>query len=255
MAFLSSSNAHDRAIKNQTDDRLVLQGARIPGIPIALHLAPDAADRVLPHGAAEQSRKRPAHPARVGPGKIGASDQRVGTFRASLVSRNGRVLPLDRFAARCVQAGTRDTDSHRPEGSHQLALAMAMPVASPYHRSAAYGCFSKPRSLIPVPPQRSVEFRFQEFLDEAANAGPHPSFQGIEPIVPKEKRSFGRLRRRICDIRFHGVISIGALMPILFVETTWEITPPSNSNHSCYGTWEPGALYICTREYATKRRP
>jgi hypothetical protein len=27
---------------------------------------------------------------------------------------------------------------HRPEGSHQLALAMAMPVASPYNRPATY---------------------------------------------------------------------------------------------------------------------
>jgi hypothetical protein len=100
---------------------------------------------------------------------------------------------------------------------------MAMPVASPSHRSAAYDRFGKPRPLIPIPPQRSVEFRFQEVLNEAANAGPHPSFQGIEPIVPKEKRSFGSCRRRICDIRFHGVISIGALTPILFVDTTWRL--------------------------------
>jgi hypothetical protein len=55
---------------------------------------------------------------------------------------------------------------------------------------------------------------------EAANAGPHPSFQGIEPIVPKEKRSFGCLRRRLYGIRLHGVISIDALTPIRFVETT-----------------------------------
>jgi len=101
-----------------------------------------------------------------------------------------------------------------------MTIAMAMPVASPCHRSAAYDRFGKPRSLITVPPQRNVEFRFHEVLDEAANAGPHPSFQGIEPIVPKEKRSFRRFRRRICDIRFHGVISIGALTPILYVETT-----------------------------------
>jgi hypothetical protein len=121
------------------------------------------------------------------------------------------------------QTGSRDTNRHRPEGSHQLALAMAVPVASPHNRAAAYAGFAKPRPFITVPPKRSVEFRFQEFLDEAANAVPHPSFQGIEPIVPKEKRSFGRLRRRICDIRFHGVISIGALTPILFVETTWRL--------------------------------
>jgi hypothetical protein len=97
---------------------------------------------------------------------------------------------------------------------------MAVPVASPHDRAAAYAGLGKPRPLIPVPPQRNVEFRFQEFLDEAANAGPHPGFQGIEPIVPKEKRSFGRVRRRFCGIRFHGVISIGATTPIRLVETT-----------------------------------
>jgi hypothetical protein len=29
---------HHRAVQDETDDRLVLQGAAIPGIPIALHL-------------------------------------------------------------------------------------------------------------------------------------------------------------------------------------------------------------------------
>jgi hypothetical protein len=38
-------------------------------------------------------------------------------------------------------------------------------------------------------------------------------------IVPEEKCSFGRFRRRFCGIRFHGVISIGATMPIQLVET------------------------------------
>ena len=76
---------------------------------------------------------------------------------------------------------------------------MAMPVASPYNRPATYAGFGKPRPFIPVPPKRSVEFRFQELLDEAANAGPHPSFQRIEPIVLKKKRSFRRVRRCFCD--------------------------------------------------------
>jgi hypothetical protein len=91
---------------------------------------------------------------------------------------------------------------------------MAVPMASPHNRPAAYAGLGKPRPFIPVSPKRSVEFRFQEFLDEAANAGPHPGFQGIEPIVPNEKRSFGCLRRRLYGICFHGVISIGALTPI-----------------------------------------
>jgi hypothetical protein len=119
--------------------------------------------------------------------------------------------------------GGRDTDRHRPEASHQLALAMAVPVASPHTLPAAYAGLGNPRPFMPVPPKRSIEFRFQEFLDEAANAGPHPSFQRIEPIVPKEKRSFGRFRRRFCDIRLHGVISIGAPTPIRFEQTNWRL--------------------------------
>ncbi len=68
-----------------------------------------------------------------------------------------------------------------------------------------------------------------------ANAGPHPGFQGIAPIVAKEKRSFGRFRRRFCGIRFPGVISIGATTPIRLVETTWRLrhlqipTPPATA--------------------------
>src|SRR3984893_8822004 len=163
----------------------------------------------------------PAHPARVGPGKIGAGDQRVGLFCAALISRNGRVFPLDRLALRCFQTGSRDADRRWPEGSHQLALARAVPVASPHKRPAAYARFGKPRPFIPVPPKRSVEFRFQEFLDEGANAGPHPGFQRIEPIATKKKRSFGRFSRRFYGMRFHGVISIGASTPIRFEQTNW----------------------------------
>jgi hypothetical protein len=95
---------------------------------------------------------------------------------------------------------------------------MAVPVARLHNRLTACASFGKPRPLIPVSTKRHVEFRFQEFLDEAANAGPHPGFQGIEPIVPKEKRSFGCLHRRLYGIHFHGVISVGALTPIRFVE-------------------------------------
>ena len=89
-------------------------------------------------------------------------------------------------------------------------IAAPVPVASPHNQPAAYAGLGKPRPLIPAPPQRNVEFRFQEFLDEGAKGGPHPDFQWTEPIVPKEKRSFGGIRRRYCGIRFHGVISIGA---------------------------------------------
>jgi hypothetical protein len=64
-----------------------------------------------------------------------------------------------------------------------------------------------------------VAFRFQEVLGETANAGPHPGFQRIEPILPKKKRSFGRFLCRFCGIRFHGVISLGAPTPIRFEQS------------------------------------
>ena len=47
-----------------------------------------------------------------------------------------------------------------------------------------------------------------------------PRMRVRTPDYPKEKRSFGRFRRRFCGIRFHGVISIGVTTPIRFVETT-----------------------------------
>jgi hypothetical protein len=80
----------------------------------------------------------------------------------------------------------------RPKGSYQLALAMPVPMASSHNRPVAYTSLDKPRPLIHVTPKRSIEFHFQEFFDEAANAGPLPDFQRIELIVAKKKRSFRR---------------------------------------------------------------
>jgi hypothetical protein len=112
--------------------------------------------------------------------------------------------------------GLADTDRHRSEGSHQLALAMAVPMASPYNRLAADAGLGKPRSFIPVPPKRGVEFRFQQLLNEAANARAHRCLQRIEPIFSEENVPFRRRSRRFYGIRFHGVISVGASTPIRF---------------------------------------
>ena len=93
-----------------------------------------------------------------------------------------------------------------------------------------------PRPLIPIPPKGGVEFRFEKLLDEAANARAHPSFQGIEPIIAKKMLAFWGADRRLCAICCHGVISVGALTPILVCFHKLEITPPSNSNHTRDGT-------------------
>jgi hypothetical protein len=100
---------------------------------------------------------------------------------------------------------------------------MAVPVASSYNRLGAGPGLGKSRPFVSVPPKRGGEFCFQKLLDEAANAAPHPGFQGIEPIVPKEKRSFGCICRRLYGTCFHGVISIGALTPIRFEQTNWRL--------------------------------
>jgi hypothetical protein len=93
-----------------------------------------------------------------------------------------------------------------------------------------------PRPLIPIPSKGGVEFGFQKLLDEAANARAHPTFQRIEPIIAKKMLAFRGEDRWLCAICCHGVISVGALTPILVCFHKLEITPPSNSNHSRYAT-------------------
>jgi hypothetical protein len=146
------------------------------------------ADRVLPHGAAEQSRERPADPARVGPGKIGSGDQRVGPFGAPLVGRNGRILPLGRLAIRRFQTRPGHTHRHRPEGSHQSALAMAVPVASPHNRPAAYAGLGKPRPFIPVPPQRIATTRKLRHLQIPTNPATAPVAKAMSSLQLSCKR-------------------------------------------------------------------
>jgi hypothetical protein len=50
-------------VENEPDDRLVLQGAHVPGVPVTFHLAPGPANHILAHGAFENRRKCAAHTA------------------------------------------------------------------------------------------------------------------------------------------------------------------------------------------------
>ena len=93
-------HADHRAVEDQPHDRFVGERAGVPGVPVGLHLAPDSAHRVLADRAAEQGGERAAHPARVGAGKIGAGDQRVGSLRAPLIGPQRLALPL-----RCLALG------------------------------------------------------------------------------------------------------------------------------------------------------
>jgi antitoxin (DNA-binding transcriptional repressor) of toxin-antitoxin stability system len=83
-----------------------------------------------------------------------------------------------------------------------------------------------PRPFIPIPPQGGVEFGFEKLFNEAANARAHPSFQRVEPIIAEKMFTLGRADRRLCAIHCHGVISIGALTPILVVFTSWRLRHP-----------------------------
>jgi hypothetical protein len=93
--------------------------------------------------------------------------------------------------------------------------------------------------LISRTAQRSVEFGFKWVLAEAANARPHALFQGIEPVVEKKMLAFRGDETGPRAIRCHGVISVGALTPVLVCFHKLEITPPSNFHRSC-----DGALYL-----------
>lgn len=111
---------------------------------------------------------------------------------------------------------------------------MAMPRAGDAPGRVAV---AHPRPFVSIPSQGGVEFRFKKLLNEAANARANPSFQRIEPIIAKKMLLFREANRWLCAIYCHGVISVGALTPILVCFHKLEITPPSNSNHIRDGTW------------------
>src|SRR5665811_399490 len=78
-------HAHHGAVENEPHDRLLGQRAGVPGVPIALHLPPRPAHRVLADRAAKQGRKRAANPTRIYAGKVAADDQRIGRKCAALI--------------------------------------------------------------------------------------------------------------------------------------------------------------------------
>src|SRR5437764_743755 len=110
---------HHGAVENQADNRLLGQRAGVPGIPIALYLAPHPAHRILADGTAKDGGERPARPTRVGSGKIGAGDQCIGLPGSPLVGPQRRAPPLRRLAFGGVEPGARHRDLHPTKGSQQ----------------------------------------------------------------------------------------------------------------------------------------
>ena len=94
----------------------------------------------------------------------------------------------------------------------------------------------KPATLVSRPSQRRAEFGLKQFLNKAPNARPHPTFQRIAPIVAEKTLLLRGANRRLRAIHRHGVISVGALTPVLVCVHKLEITPLSNFNHLRDGT-------------------
>ena len=116
--FAVEPHAHHGAVEVSAD-RFIGQRAGVPGVPIALHLAPDPAHRVLAHRTPEQGTERTAHPARVGASEVGARNQRVSNNCAPLIGPQRLALPLRRLAIRSVQPGARHLKLHPAEASQQ----------------------------------------------------------------------------------------------------------------------------------------
>ena len=115
--------------QDQADNRFFGERAGIPGIPIAFHLAPHPADRILADRAAGHGRERPAHSTRVGPRRTGARDQRIRMLGSSLVGPQHCALPLCCLALRGVEPGARYLDLHSAESPHLRSRSVAVPVA------------------------------------------------------------------------------------------------------------------------------
>src|SRR5271163_805716 len=84
--------------------------------------------------------------------------------------------------------------------------------------------------------QRHVRRRARSCVQSNLPAMPTIGEGGLIPPIS------GQSRPRVgghCAIRRHGVISVGALTPILVCFHKLEITPASNFNQSCDGTDNP----------------
>src|SRR5208282_5616371 len=114
------------------DDRLLAERTRVPGVPVALRLAPDAADHVLADRPGEHRVQRAPHPAGVGSREIGPGDQRVGGPGAPLIGAKRTAPPFARLAVLAFQTRARHGDPRLAERARQRPFAMS--VAHAHHR-------------------------------------------------------------------------------------------------------------------------
>ena len=229
MALRSSLTRTTVPSRIRRDDRLGREIATVPGVPVALHLAPGPAHDVLADRPTEQRRKGAAHPARIGAGQIGRGDQRVGGLRAALVGPERLALPLDRPAVPGRDPGARHGHLGRPEGAGQGARPAAVPVADDLGRHVIAALARRP-SRIARPGERRIQLARDHRLDEIANPIPQGRFDRVEPVV-KERHRLSALGLRGFPLRGrarHGVVSSPARQRRdRFGLDNPETTPPS----------------------------
>ena len=97
------------------------------GVPVALRLAPDAADHVLADRRGKHRVQRASHAAGVGPCEISPGDQGVGGPGAALVGAQRTTPPFARLAVLAGQPRARHGDPRLAERARQHPFAM--PVA------------------------------------------------------------------------------------------------------------------------------
>src|SRR6266516_7228653 len=166
--FAIEPDANHGAVENEPHDRFFNKRAGVPRVPVALHLAPHPAHRVLADRAAEQGTERATHSTGVGPSEIGAGDQRVGSPRATLIGTYRLALPLRRLTIRGIQSGARHRDLHPAEGSQQRPRPVAMAVTAGTDRAIAIAARSPRTAAVPGARQRQVELPLDHGMDELA---------------------------------------------------------------------------------------
>ena len=203
--FSVEPDTRDRPVEDQPHDRLLGERARIPGVPVFLRLAPDAADHVLADRPGKHRVQRAAHAAGVGPREIGPGDQGVRRPGAALVGAQRTAAPLAGLAVLAGQPSPRHGDPRLAKRARQRPLAM--PVAHAHDRRRRI-VLLRSAPAVARTRQRRGKFRLQHRLDEAAHPRPHAVLDRVEPIIEKQSLSGpGRLLRGILD---HGVVSVPA---------------------------------------------
>ena len=171
-------DARHGAVEDKAHDRLIGERTGVPSLPVALHLAPHPAHRVLANRTAEQGRERATDTARVGARQIGRCNQRVGGQRAALVSPQCLALPLCRLAISGFEPSPRNGDLGRSEGPRQRPCPAAVPVAG------EAGIEALTRIGTPAIARASesgVEFAPDHRLDESADPVAQTRFDRVKP--------------------------------------------------------------------------